>query len=284
MKLRQHLRELKEKIGEEENDQFEDEESTEMEVAETLVHTVSQDSAQPGPSTEEDLVGNIILQIYMYIFLSYNMFYIGVTKVSYIQPDPEPENDPESITLPPEIDEAIKEACTLKTADQLKTEVDTENEEADNVFIIEDTEHQVMDDNNMNAIADAVKATLASQPGLNLSGQLQLKVNQSDGKSTQVEVTTEDGSVIVMELMTEEETDISSIFSTSTTADVNEDGELKIFQCPDCPKSFARRIQLRRHASVHMQQRGKCFILLSYVKLTTIVELRSQFCTHIFFY
>lgn len=235
MKLRQHLRELKEKIGEEENDQFEDDESTEMEVTETLVHTVSQD-AQPGPSTEEDLV--------------------GVTKVSYIQPDPEPENDPESITLPPETDEAIKEACTLKTADQLKTEVDTENEEADNVFIIEDTENQVMDDNNMNAIADAVKATLASQPGLNLSGQLQLKVNQSDGKSTQVEVTTEDGSVIVMELMTEEETDISSIFSPSTTADINEDGELKIFQCPDCPKSFARRIQLRRHASVHMQQRG----------------------------
>lgn len=85
--------------------------------------------------------------------------------MSYIQPDPEPDNDPESITLPPETDETIKEACTLKTADQLKTEIDTENEEADNVFIIEDTEHQVMDDNNMNAIADAVKATLASQPG-----------------------------------------------------------------------------------------------------------------------
>lgn len=86
--------------------------------------------------------------------------------MSYIQPDPEPENDPESITLPPETDEAIKEACTLKTADQLKTEIDTENEDGeDNVFIIEDTEQQVMDDNNMNAIADAVKATLASQPG-----------------------------------------------------------------------------------------------------------------------
>lgn len=80
-----------------------------------------------------------------------------------------------------------------------------------------------------------------------------MKVNRSDGKSTQVEVTTEDGSVIVMELMTEED---NNQLIEGNEAKVNEDGELNVFQCPDCPKSFSRRIQLRRHASVHMQQRG----------------------------
>lgn len=29
-----------------------------------------------------------------------------------------------------------------------------------------------------------------------------------------------------------------------------------VCRCPNCPKSFSRRIQLRRHESVHMQQRG----------------------------
>ncbi|KAJ8938615.1 hypothetical protein NQ314_011424 [Rhamnusium bicolor] len=223
-KLRQHLKELKDKMGdiEEENERQDDE--TEMDVSEEGEHIITQEDSQPGPSTEEDLV--------------------GVTKVSYIEPDPEPENDPENITLPPETDDTIKEACTLKSDDQLKTEIDTENEDGENVFIIEESDHQMMDDTNMDAIADAVKATLASQP-----------VNQSDGKSTQVEVITEDGSVIVMELMTEEEAELPGLIPESR-ADVNEEGELKIFQCPDCPKSFARRIQLRRHASVHMQQRG----------------------------
>lgn len=82
-----------------------------------------------------------------------------------------------------------------------------------------------------------------------------MKIIPNEGRSTQVEVTTEDGVVIVMELMTEEEVDIVPQAS-STMPEVNEDGELKIFKCPQCPKSFARRIQLRRHASVHMEQRG----------------------------
>lgn len=57
MKLRQHLRELKEKMGEEENERYEEEEDMEMEVAESSLRTMSQNSAQPGPSTEADLVG-----------------------------------------------------------------------------------------------------------------------------------------------------------------------------------------------------------------------------------
>lgn len=114
-----------------------------------------------------------------------------------------------------------------------------------------------------------------------MGGQLQLKVNPSEGTSTQVEVTTEDGHVIVMEIMTEEEDatrkmeagefpsssegiifcliivfNVKWMAGFSDKAEVNEDGELKVFHCPECPKSFARRIQLRRHASVHMQQRG----------------------------
>lgn len=81
-----------------------------------------------------------------------------------------------------------------------------------------------------------------------------MKIISTEGKSTQVEVTTEDGSVIVMELMTEEDAESQQL--GSSIPERNEDGELKIFKCPQCPKSFARRIQLRRHASVHMQQRG----------------------------
>lgn len=82
-----------------------------------------------------------------------------------------------------------------------------------------------------------------------------MKILPSEGRSTQVEVTTEDGSVIVMELMTEEDTEGMSQ-EDPPQFEVNDEGELKIFKCPQCPKSFARRIQLRRHASVHMQQRG----------------------------
>lgn len=87
--------------------------------------------------------------------------------------------------------------------------------------------------------------------GLNISGQLQMKISQNTESSTQVEVTTEDGSVIVMELMAEDEGD-----DVAETFKMNESGELNIFPCPVCPKSFSRRIQLKRHASVHMEQRG----------------------------
>lgn len=89
--------------------------------------------------------------------------------------------------------------------------------------------------------------------GLNITGQLQMRISQSTDSSTQVEVTTEDGSVIVMELMAEEDAEeVAASFDTK----VNENGELNIFQCPVCPKSFSRRIQLKRHASVHLEQRG----------------------------
>lgn len=64
---------------------------------------------------------------------------------------------------------------------------------------------------------------------LKLSGQIQLKVNNSEGKSTQVEITTEDGSVIIMELMTEEATDIVPP-SLPEEEKKNDDGELEIFK------------------------------------------------------
>ncbi|XP_048505264.1 zinc finger protein 383-like isoform X2 [Athalia rosae] len=35
-----------------------------------------------------------------------------------------------------------------------------------------------------------------------------------------------------------------------------ESEELKVFQCDKCPKAFTRRIMLKRHESVHVQQRG----------------------------
>lgn len=195
------------------------------------------------PSTEQDLV--------------------GVTQVTYIQPDPEPDEDPENITLPPEVEEVNKEACTLNAVATMKKEIDLDQEmdQEEGVFAIQDEqddggeEENQLEDQALDAIAEAVKSTLSQHPGLNLSGELQMKVDQQPGKPTQVQVTTSDGSVIIMELMTEDEPEHQEISNVSLR-DVNDDGELKIFKCPDCDKSFARRIQLRRHASVHMKQRG----------------------------
>lgn len=228
---------LQEKIGEV-SSLNEEEENLEISVQEQEQEATVEDSKNEElqPSTEEDLV--------------------GVTQVAYIQPgDNEPEEEAENITLPPETELINKEACTLPvTPKKENTDVDDGND-VGNVFMIEEEQHQLIDNTEeqpyFDAIANAVKATLAAQPGINVEGELQMKVNKQLGKMTEVEVTTEDGSVIVIELMMEEDGE-----SVEPENDVNEDGELKIFQCPDCPKSFARRIQLRRHASVHMQQRG----------------------------
>nr|XP_022905584.1 zinc finger and SCAN domain-containing protein 12-like [Onthophagus taurus]XP_022905585.1 zinc finger and SCAN domain-containing protein 12-like [Onthophagus taurus] len=184
---------------------------------------------------------------------------VGVTQVAYIQPeDNEPEEAPENITLPQDVEDVNKEACTINTEVSLKKEVIDAEQEDENLFLMESQydqqdEEQVIGDQDLEAIAEAVKNTLASHPNLNLTGELQMKVDQHPGKPTQVQVTTEDGSVILMELLTEEDQEPVAIESPR---EYNEDGELKVFQCPNCPKSFARRIQLRRHASVHMQQRG----------------------------
>lgn len=157
------------------------------------------ENQQEHPSTEEDL--------------------LGVTQVAYIHPDAEPEEDPECITLPPEAEHSNKQACTLSTV-QLKKEVqETEpaEQETESIFLMDDAEeptpepNNVMVEPNFDAIADAVKATLSTQPGLNLTGEVQMKVKQEPGKPTQVEVTTEDGSVIIMELMTEEDSELPEI-------------------------------------------------------------------------
>lgn len=157
-------------------------------------------SQEEQPSTEEDLV--------------------GVTQVAYIQPDNEPEEDAENITLPPETELINKEACTLSTVPK-KEIVDVDTNDSGSIFVVDDAEQQMMEMDSVaeepdyNAIANAVKATLASQPGINVQGELQMKVNQQVGKMTQVEVTTEDGSVIVIELMTEEDNDsqeVSAVF------------------------------------------------------------------------
>lgn len=242
---------LQEKIGEvpnliDDEGQAEDNAEEEQQSQETVMDETnnttisSQEDEEQQPSTEEDLV--------------------GVTQVAYIQPNDNepPEEDAGNITLPPETELVSKQACTLPLIPK-KEIIDVDANESDSVFMIDENEQQTIDDDtpDFNAIADVVKATLASQPGINVHGELQMKVNQQLGKMTQVEVTTEDGSVILIELMMEDDgggDDVAEVEQQQD--DVNEDGELKIFHCPDCPKSFSRRIQLRRHASVHMQQRG----------------------------
>ncbi|KAK9686374.1 Zinc finger, C2H2 type [Popillia japonica] len=245
LKLRQHLKVVQNSYDEEPMsvEEISEKECMPAKTVEENVSNLEVDEAQADVRTEEDLV--------------------GVTQVTYIEPeiDPEPDEDPESITLPAEPEEVNKEACTLDNIQLKKEVIEPEHDDDENVFILEDSqgmEDDQIEDQDLEAIAEAVKNTLASHPNLNLSGELQMKVDQQPGKPTQVQVTTEDGSVIVMELMTEDDQEIGEILPDlpELPSEFNEDGELKVFQCPDCPKTFARRIQLRRHASVHMQQRG----------------------------
>lgn len=159
---------LQEKLGD--VDIISEEESEGIQEAyERSEKEILQVSTETGePSTEEDLV--------------------GVTQVAYIDPTPEPtDENPENITLPMETDHLNKEACTLVTEMQMKKE-NTEIENADerddepieedllnsrNIFIMDNGEaaimedqQPVMEDQDLEAIADAVKATLATHPGL----------------------------------------------------------------------------------------------------------------------
>lgn len=282
MKLRRHVKLIQEKICKQEG-----ENGKVLNVNDVLADLMSDDTNDDDhgnndtePSNEEDLVG---------------------ARVAYLQPDDQQEEiDPENITLPIEPEESItKDACTLKTINLKKEMIDEPDEimeevEAAELFLLPDEQedvteqdvepepeplseepHQIddpdnsMDNNDYTAIAEAVKGTLATIPGFNVNGQLQIQLDTKPGKATQVQVTTEDGSVVIMELMTTDDSpDLPLVHEQ------DEEGELKVFQvrsnekklffallsfflqCPDCPKAFSRRIQLRRHASVHMQQRG----------------------------
>ncbi|XP_050312825.1 zinc finger protein 813-like [Anthonomus grandis grandis] len=246
MKLRIHLKELKEKLGNIiEDDEFNRDsqgdrsDEDELEIVHDSMDKETEESTEKVASTEEDIV--------------------GVAKVSYIEGPEEPENTPNEITLAADT-EGSKEACTLKTSATLKVETEQLDNDDDNVS----SSDQPMDDiydSNIGAIADAVKATLANQPGINVAGQLQIKVNPSSGKTTQVEVTTDDGHVIVMEISTEDQVDdrnsnSENLKRDSVLTEINDEGELKVFKCEYCPLSFSRRIALKRHSSVHSQQRG----------------------------
>lgn len=152
-KLRQHIKSLQEKIGDVDLTKIED---NEVPIEEESRYEGEAEVAREEPSTEEDLV--------------------GVTQVAYLQPDQEPDDDPENITLPAEEELVNKDACTLKTMKKERVEIegmdtgdvdenDDEDEECDEEQIfMDDTGHE-MEDTSYDAIADAVKATLAQQPG-----------------------------------------------------------------------------------------------------------------------
>lgn len=150
MKLRQHLKMLHENIGE---IQHVTETSNTSEKEESDIQEIDSADDQPEPSTEQDLV--------------------GVTRVAYIQPDGEPEEDPENITLPPETELINKQACTISTGALKKETIEpSENEhDNDNMFVMDDSymntaeNEAASDEVDYDAIAEAVKATLASQPG-----------------------------------------------------------------------------------------------------------------------
>lgn len=91
-------------------------------TVEENVSNLEVDEAQADVRTEEDLV--------------------GVTQVTYIEPeiDPEPDEDPESITLPAEPEEVNKEACTLDNIQLKKEVIEPEHDDDENVFILEDSQ------------------------------------------------------------------------------------------------------------------------------------------------
>lgn len=69
---------------------------------------------------------------------------VGVGQVTYIQPDPEPEDDSENITLSIETEELNKEACTLDTIQLKKEVIEAEQDDTDdNVFILDDSQGKV---------------------------------------------------------------------------------------------------------------------------------------------
>lgn len=149
-------------------------------------------------------------------------------------------------------DDPEEEIIEQSDSSMFLIESKTSGETSNYIIDTENSNYQNFDDNYLPAIADAVKATLAQQPGLDISGNIQLKVDNRPGQPTQVRVTTEDGSVIIMELLAEDENPLEESLDP---LDCDEE-ELKVFKCPKCPKAFSRRIQLSRHSSVHMEQRG----------------------------
>lgn len=197
LKLRQHLKMLQEKIGQvSEDESFEEtseEQQQEQQEQQEAEIECKSNIEEEQPSTEEDLV--------------------GVTQVAYIQPttdNNEGEEEAENITLPADAELINKEACTLPVLPK-KELIDIDPNDTSGVFVVEEDPmmetDNTIDESDYNAIANAVKATLASQPGINVHGELHMKVNQQVGKMTQVEVTTEDGSVILIELMTEDDSE-----------------------------------------------------------------------------
>lgn len=71
------------------------------------------------------------------------------------------------------------------------------------------------------------------------------KVRQGNSaKRTKVQVTNDQGA------------DVAVCDLDEPNENLDENGELKIFQCDSCPEAFARRIQLARHLPTHENRRG----------------------------
>lgn len=168
MKLRQHIRLLQEKLGDDVNviiSSNEDEDMSKLENEDDqsmdVIGEVQEcEQTKEVVSTEEDLV--------------------GVAQVAYIDPTPEQqgEEDAESITLPSETDHLNREACTLPTTQmEMKKEVvevsgnENEMDEEGHMYVMdEQTDEQnplplTMEDKDLENLAAVVKAALANHPG-----------------------------------------------------------------------------------------------------------------------
>lgn len=197
IRLRQHLKIIREKIGTDEGEPMEEDVKEQMQKADAvnqlLEDLMGTDDEPPKESIEEVVTTEPQTEQEL----------LGVAQVAYIQPDTETleeeeEQQPENITLPLETEHMNKEACTL-TNTQMKKEIiepeeeeeeeeedeeEEETEEREDAYFVMEEEHDqeqgedtIIDDQDLDAIANAVKATLSSHPGINTSGDLQMKVS-----------------------------------------------------------------------------------------------------------
>ncbi|XP_077298331.1 uncharacterized protein LOC143919725 isoform X2 [Arctopsyche grandis] len=159
------------------------------------------------------------------------------------------------ITLPQNELDDTRQACTLKKELDLMDDKDIVHLPLDDKE--EDFHMHEKDENNQKLVAmvhslmppdegEVDTEMTESQIVQNESEALSVRVFPStEGALTHVEVTTGDGSVLLMELTTEE-----------PEPERNDEGELLLFKCDHCPKSFSRPAELRRHSSLHTSQKG----------------------------
>lgn len=93
----------------------------------------------------------------------------------------------------------------------------------------------------LESILPAIKQSIAARNGIILNDKTQYKIVRANGDEIKVQCFTEDG--------TEFEVEMKQTLTPDYERD--ETGDLKIFSCAKCPKTFSRRGKLLNHERDH---------------------------------